>query len=245
MNQLDHKLKSNGSQEWNYARVVSYYQGMLQICVADLSGVNISESIRALQQLKCYSYEPEHEAYMELIAEHEHLLISLAADEIVQPQYSLNLLLSSVDHFHLFAFEDDGETGDVQESLEDLRCVRFCHALWHCVGFLNQAFLDVHEGLRPYYQQIHRQLCNAISFARQLHYQVGLLGLIDVERKIRECKYQRQAVHRDVMAALYDIFIALLSPFKDQLIIPTEVDIESSTILNALGQLHYSLKEKH
>ena len=245
MNQLDHKLKSNTSQQWTYVRVVSYYQGMLQICAADLSGANVSESIRALQQLKCYSYEPEHESYMELIAEHEHVLISLAADEIVQPQYSLDLLLSSADLFHLFAFEEDEDSGDVQESLDDLRSVRFCHALWHCVGYLNQAFLDVREGLRPHYQQIHRQLCNAISLARQLHYQVGLLSLIDVERKIRECKHQRQAVHSDVMAALYDVFIALLSPFKDQLIIPAEVDIESSTILNALGQLHYSLNEKH
>ena len=244
MNQLDQNLVNVSSHQVNYVRAVSYYEGMLQICGAELNAANVSESIRILQILKYYSYEPDHDVYMQLIAEHEHLLISLAANEIVQPELSLDLLQRSVELFHVFAFDEDNDVLDVHKSLEEIRSIRFCHALWHCVGSLNQAFLDVREGVYPYYQQVHRQLCNGITLARQLHYQVGLMSLIDVERKMRLCKYQRQAVNSDMMAALYDVFIALLSPFKDQLIIESELGSESSVLLTALGQFHQSLQQQ-
>ena len=100
MNHLAPNPGIDGSSQLDFSRCLHYYQGLLHMCLGSAELCCVSESIRALHQLKCFNYLPQHDDVFKLLDEHELLLLLLAQGMVPCNDSLIESILDSLELLH-------------------------------------------------------------------------------------------------------------------------------------------------
>ncbi len=245
MNHLAPNPGIDGSSQLDFSRCLHYYQGLLHMCLGSAELCCVSESIRALHQLKCFNYLPQHDDVFKLLDEHELLLLLLAQGMVPCNDSLIESILDSLELLHAIKTTQKCDSTLIESEVARFRHIRVFQILWTCVDDLNQAFLSPTEKTHLATKRILGKISRSILLCKQLSYTPMLMGLIDLERQLRLCKESNLYINAEIFNAFYQVFLSLLYKLKNRYIDQSDstyTDTDSKPLLQALTSLHNSFQ---